>query len=156
MFIRNLDRKLRLLVTTFSLLGLLAMTGLSAFHGSTADAAAPMRVTEAFYGSPYTPPGQLRNTFSASSDNWMYMESGWRNVSGNHVANFNVYSPDGQLYQVLSTPFTGSGGREEVDAGVDMPVAGTWMARMPGIWRVDVTLDGNPRVVATKQFTLTW
>ncbi|MGA7731694.1 MAG: hypothetical protein WCD37_10545 [Chloroflexia bacterium] len=127
------------------------------FSSSAVQAAPSPRLRSlAFYDLPVTPPGVLRDTFSASLDNWMYMRTTWRHAAGEHVASYTIYSPDGQIYQVLDVPFVGQSSHETVEVWGELPVAGTWMTRMPGVWRVDVTLDGNPRVLTREQFTVTW
>lgn len=151
----NVKRRLVVGLGVFALL--LGLAGLVS-SGSTAVAAggSPRLSNAAFYDYNVSPPGQVRTTFSASQDNWMYIQTAWRHAAGNHVATLTVYSPDGQIYQTLNVPFTGQDNRETVVAWGELPVAGTWMARMPGVWRVDVTLNGGTRVLDSEQFTLTW
>ena len=94
-----------------------------------------------------------------------------RRLTGEHTLEFKVYTPRGQLYQTLTTPFTGSKRRPR-DRRVDghartvreqtqspledgrrnavsatLPVGGTAImsSSLYGRWRVETFLDGAPR-----------
>jgi hypothetical protein len=107
----------------------------------------------AFYDYDVLPPGHARTSFSASLDNVIYMQATWTNRPGSHIAHYQVYSPDNALYQDLAVPFTGLQHGSPVVWGA-LPIAGTWMSRLPGVWTVRMTLDRNPTVQTTRQFTL--
>jgi hypothetical protein len=126
---------------------------------------------------------RARTRFSSSSDNQLYVQMTWTGVEQTHDAYVTFYSPDGKIYQVLNVPFTttqpdsksGSGDLYQNRPGVlhpvkvsraqmtaqgavvwgQLPIAGTWMGRMPGNWQVEVRLDQNPAILAKTQFTLT-
>jgi hypothetical protein len=94
-----------------------------------------------------------------------------RRLTGDHVLDFRVYTPRGQLYQTLTTPFTGSkrrprdrridghprAVREQPQSVTDgtrryavsatLPVGGTAImsSSLYGRWRVETFLDGAPR-----------
>jgi hypothetical protein len=125
---------------------------------------------------------RARTRFSSSSDNQLYVQMTWNGVEQTHDAYVTFYSPDGKVYQVLNVPFTttqpdaksGSGDLYQNRPGVlhpvkvsraqltsngavvwgQLPIAGTWMGRMPGNWQVEVRLDHNPAILAKTQFTL--
>jgi hypothetical protein len=126
---------------------------------------------------------RARTRFSSSADNQLYVQMTWNGVEQTHDAYVTFYSPDGKVYQVLNVPFTttqpdaksGSGDLYQNRPGVlhpvkvhraqmtgqgaivwgQLPIAGTWMGRMPGTWQVEVRLDQNPAILAKTQFTLT-
>lgn len=126
---------------------------------------------------------RARTRFSSSSDNQLYVQMTWTGVEQTHDAYVTFYSPDGKVYQVLNVPFTttqpdaksgASGDLYQNRPGVlhpvkvsraqmtaqgavvwgQLPIAGTWMGRMPGNWQVEVRLDQNPSLLAKTQFTL--
>ena len=126
---------------------------------------------------------RARTRFSSSADNQLYVQMTWSGVEQTHDAYVTFYSPDGKIYQVLDVPFTttqpdsksGSGDLYQNRPGVlhpvkvsraqmtaqgavvwgQLPIAGTWMGRMPGNWQVEVRLDQNPDMLAKTQFQLT-
>jgi hypothetical protein len=126
---------------------------------------------------------RARTRFSSSADNQLYVQMTWTGVEQTHDAYVTFYSPDGKIYQVLNVPFTttqpdaksGSGDLYQNRPGVlhpvkvsraqitsngavvwgQLPIAGTWMGRMPGNWQVEVRLDQNPDSLAKTQFDLT-
>jgi hypothetical protein len=136
------------------------------FTSSTSDQAGP----------------RARTRFSSSADNQLYVQMTWSGVEQTHDAYVTFYSPDGKIYQVLNVPFTttqpdaksGSGDLYQNRPGVlhpvkvsraqmtaqgavvwgQLPIAGTWMGRMPGNWQVEVRLDQNPDSLAKTQFVL--
>ena len=126
---------------------------------------------------------RARTRFSSSADNQLYVQMTWTGVEQTHDAYITFYSPDGKVYQVLNVPFTttqpdaksgASGDLYQNRPGVlhpvkvhraqmtaqgavvwgQLPIAGTWMGRMPGNWQVEVRLDQNPAILAKTQFTL--
>ena len=125
---------------------------------------------------------RARTRFSSSADNQLYVQMTWSGVEQTHDAYVTFYSPDGKIYQMLDVPFTttqpdsksGSGDLYQNRPGVlhpvkvsraqmtaqgavvwgQLPIAGTWMGRMPGNWQVEVRLDQNPDMLAKTQFTL--
>ncbi|MGA7731373.1 MAG: PQQ-binding-like beta-propeller repeat protein [Chloroflexia bacterium] len=100
-----------------------------------------------------SPNGSPKTAFSASSDNYMYTRMVWTGVTGQHTARLTIYSPDGNVYQVVDAPFTGQGNRATEVWG-ELPIVGTWMARMPGKWTVQVRLDSSLQVYGQTSFTL--
>ncbi len=126
---------------------------------------------------------RARTRFSSSSDNQLYVQMTWTGVAQTHDAYVTFYSPDGKVYQVLDVPFTttqpsgkGASGelyqnrpgvlhpvkvnRAQITANGaivwgQLPIAGTWMGRMPGKWQVEVRLDQQPDVLTKTQFDLT-
>ncbi len=104
-----------------------------------------------------------------------------RRLAGQHRADFKVYTPKGQRYQVLTVPFTGDARAprrprrvagyprpvteqpmKTMDSSAHhvsarLPVAGTWIvsSSMYGGWRVEVHLDGSSAPAAQARFTLT-
>ncbi|MGA7731374.1 MAG: hypothetical protein WCD37_08885 [Chloroflexia bacterium] len=116
-----------------------------------------------------------KKIFSASIDNWMYVRMGWSGVTGLHEAHVTFYDPNGSLYQTLNVLFTttNDGPQTIQRPGVlnpetvqvappnpgtvvwaEMPVAGTWMTRMPGRWTVEIKLDNDQQVHGWTDFTL--
>jgi hypothetical protein len=143
-------------------LGLLAVAVMGILWSSVGAAAAgipqPSSTTAcrlAFYDYNVIPPGHARTSFSASLDNVAYLQSTWGNVTGSHIAHYLIYSRDGALYQDLAVPFITAHTRSTVLWGA-LPIAGTWMARLPGVWTVRMTLDSNATVLTTNRFTLTY
>jgi hypothetical protein len=126
---------------------------------------------------------RARTRFSSSADNQLYVQMTWSGAEQTHDAYVTFYSPDGKVYQVLNVPFTttqadaksGGGDLYQNRPGVlhpvkvsraqitsngavvwgQLPIAGTWMGRMPGKWQVEVRLDQNPDILAKTQFDLT-
>lgn len=126
---------------------------------------------------------RARTRFSSSADNQLYVQMTWTGVEQTHDAYVTFYSPDGKIYQVLDVPFTttqpdaksGGGDLYQNRPGVlhpvkvsraqitssgavvwgQLPIAGTWMGRMPGNWQVEVRLDQSSDMLAKTQFQLT-
>lgn len=89
----------------------------------------------------------------------------WYHLAGTYVQQLAFYLPDGNLYQILTTPFTTPGasgpaavdvdgrlskvregrwvGKEQTEIVTILPVAGTFITQrnLVGTWRVDVLLD---------------
>ncbi|HMA34028.1 MAG TPA: hypothetical protein VKY74_06055 [Chloroflexia bacterium] len=125
--------------------------------------------------------GAPRTSFSTSADNAIYVQMVWTHLSGMHDAYLHITGADGALYQVLDVPFTtqaGPAGAAAVTraqpgalhpvsvqvapatAGGNavwgaVPIAGSWMVRLPGRWHLDVTLDGGQSVYGSVKWTLT-
>jgi hypothetical protein len=140
-------------------------------------APAPRLARLAFYAT--RPPGVPRQTFSAGSDNMIFVWLRWIGVTGAHDAYVTLTSPDGQVYQVLDVPFASAAvaaqpfaqkrpgllhpvtvqiAQADGDGAVvwgEVPIAGTWMTRLPGAWTAAVTLDNHPQVVLSLPFTHT-
>jgi hypothetical protein len=135
---------------------LLALLGVSLMPGSHPALAAPhLRATLSFYSYPVQPPGELRAAFSASQDNEVYMRLTVTPLNGAHHAQFTILAPDQSVYQVLDVPFPARRPGTPTVWG-ELPIAGTWMTRLPGTWRVLARLDSNPTILAQAQFELTW
>ncbi|HMA34026.1 MAG TPA: hypothetical protein VKY74_06045 [Chloroflexia bacterium] len=161
------------------LLGLLLVAGAPA-GGSAAAVAGPRLVAVGLYASRQDA-GAPRRQFSASADNEIYVALRWSGLSGMHDAYVHVTSPDGAVYQVLDVPFTSgpapTGGQPltrqqpgvlhpvavqvaDTTSGPSLvwgqvPIAGSWMSRLPGPWHLDVTLDGGQTVRGSAKWTLT-
>lgn len=76
-------------------------------------------------------------------------------LAGQHVAAFEVASPDGAIYQRTTVAFT-PGASTQYRVWSSMPVAGTWIQQfaMSGTWTVRVFLDDEQVSRATKTFVL--
>jgi len=147
---------------------------------SAPDAGTGPRLADvALYATP-DGTGNSRKSFSASADNQINIRLRWLNLdAGVHDAYVTLTSPDGSVYQVLDVTFstappTAKGPQSIQRPGVlhpiavqaanttpgghvvwgQVPIAGTWMGRLPGAWQVSVRLDTNPRVLSTYPFTL--
>jgi hypothetical protein len=127
---------------------------------------------------------EARTSFSSSADNQVYVRMAWNGVEQTHDAYVTFYSPDAMVYQVLDVPFiTTQPDGKSAGASTDLyqnrpgvlhpvkvnrarmmsdgavvwgrlPIAGTWMGRMPGTWQVEVRLDQNSVVLAKTTFEL--
>ncbi len=77
---------------------------------------------------------------------------GWQNLSGSHTQRLDLFSPDGSLYQRLSTQFSVASAVE-----ARLPVGGTWITQYAlfGAWRADVFLDGQGSPISSGLFVLT-
>ena len=108
----------------------------------------------------------------------LYLCVAWRGLSGTHVEQLTLRTPDGAVYQTLTVPFTTPGAPTPADAVevegrrhevqhsgrsprgetlvlAVLPVAGTFITQyhLVGLWTVEVSLNG--RLIATDQFSLT-
>ncbi len=98
---------------------------------------------------------------------------------GVHIQELKFYTPDGSLYQTVTTAFTARRERRGDVAQVkvkdspvpvrvqytppvrnntviwgELPVAGTWIQRLKGNWKVDVHLDGSETPLGTLGFKI--
>jgi hypothetical protein len=96
---------------------------------------------------------------------------------GVHVQQLKFISPEGALYQTVSTAFTGKrprrgepesvsvngqdlrvqvieARRNQTSVWGELPVAGTWIQRLKGTWKVEAYLDGGTEPVASMQFVV--
>lgn len=94
---------------------------------------------------------------------------------GVHVQQLKFFTPEGTLYQTVTTAFTGRrprrGDPESIDVNGqpvrieviearrnqtsvwgELPVAGTWIQRLKGNWKVEAYLDGGDTPLLTAQF----
>lgn len=76
-------------------------------------------------------------------------------LAGQHVAAFEVLSPDGAVYQRTQVSFS-SGTSTQYRVWSSMPVAGTWIQQfaMTGAWSVRVFLDAESVSRAAQTFVL--
>lgn len=90
--------------------------------------------------------------FSGGSIRDLRIVVGWANLSGTHTQRLELSSPDGALYQRLTTQFSGAPSLE-----TRLPVGGTWITQhaLFGAWRVDVFLDSQAMPIASGVFVLT-
>lgn len=75
----------------------------------------------------------------------------WQNLSGTHTQRLDLWSPNGSLYQRLSSQFPGTS-----TVTTQLPVGGTWITQhsLFGAWRVDVYLDGGRMPITSGVFVL--
>ncbi|HMA37694.1 MAG TPA: hypothetical protein VKY74_24790 [Chloroflexia bacterium] len=99
--------------------------------------------------------GPPRTTFSTSTDNVLCIGMRWHGLVGAHTAHLTLVSPDGAIYQVLDVPFTARSATEEQWVWGVLPIAGTWMSRLLGVWHLTVTLDDSPAVLGQTEWMLT-
>lgn len=76
-------------------------------------------------------------------------------LTGQHVAIYEISSPDGSVYQRTEVPFS-TGTATTYRVWTSMPVAGTWiqMFAMTGTWTVRVFLDSETVSRASQTFSL--
>jgi hypothetical protein len=76
-------------------------------------------------------------------------------LAGQHIAAFEVVSPNGAVYQRTEVPFS-SAASTHYRVWSSMPVAGTWIQQfaMAGSWSVNVYLDGEQSSRASRTFIL--
>jgi hypothetical protein len=93
------------------------------------------------------------NTFQPS-DSHAYSWISLSNVNEAHNVDWNWYAPNGSLYKQLSQniPKSSKGPWEWYNVYTYINIAGDQPANMPGIWHVDILLDGQK--ILTDQFTL--
>ena len=115
--------------------------------------------------------------FSAESLRDLLIVVEYRHLSGPHIQRIDLFSPDGALYQQLSTEFTLAGGRVPGEGpkpakakgrGSDqrggwgeavetrLQVGGTWITEhsLFGAWRVEVYLDSERMPITSRVFVL--
>lgn len=98
---------------------------------------------------------------------------------GVHVQTLKFYTPEGSLYQTVTTAFTARRAKRGDPAEIkvrnmpnpvtvqytpptrdittvwgELPVAGTWIVRLKGKWKVEAFLDDSETAVGTFQFDL--
>lgn len=105
--------------------------------------------------------------FSLDEIRNLYICTIWRGLMGTYVEHVAFMTPDGNIYQVLTLPFTTPGlhgpeevevagrrhkvrrakkfGEEETEVLAILPVAGTYITQynLSGRWTVKVSLDGQ-------------
>lgn len=97
-----------------------------------------------------TPTGGTAFSGGGLRDLWIVVA--WSDLAGPHTQRLELRSPDGSLYQRLTTRVQGA---SSVQAR--LPVGGTWITeyRLFGAWQVDVFLDRSVSPTASATFLLT-
>ena len=87
--------------------------------------------------------------FSTTSLRDLLISATYSNVSGTHKQRFELYAPDGSLYQKLS-------GAVAPSTQALIPVGGTWITEhsLFGDWRVDLYVDRETTPITSHAFTL--
>lgn len=78
----------------------------------------------------------------------------WKTLVGAHTQRLELITPDGSIYQTLTTSVESARGTAIVETV--LPVSGTWITEcsLHGRWHVNVYLDDAVTPVATARFTL--
>lgn len=100
--------------------------------------------------------------FVAASTPRLYLTAVLRNVCGAHTGSFDLYTPQGEFYTRLSTPFStsaGAGVRLEGQAYVvelELPIAGTEIESrgLYGTWSINYLQDQGSLALGLGEFVL--
>jgi hypothetical protein len=92
--------------------------------------------------------------FSPADLSTLVVAVSWRSLAGAHAQRVELVTPDGSVYQRLTTDVTNVYGRARIETPVR--VGGTWITEYQifGHWTVNVYLDDHATPVATAHFTL--
>jgi hypothetical protein len=111
--------------------------------------------------APVPVPAATTWRYRISRTSSLYIAALLRNVCGRRVATFDLFAPDGSRYQRVAVPFIAlpEGTTARITDGgyvveMELEVAGSPLADLPGIWSVNVSLDGQADALGVGGFEL--
>lgn len=146
-------RRFAKIAALFSLVGWLGLAGAAGAVAETAKHhGAPADVS--FIGINNHGHARGGHHFSPAQLNTLVVVVSWQTLVGAHAQRLELVTPDGSVYQRLTTAVGSADGRARVETPV--PVGGTWITEYQifGNWMVNVYLDDDTTPLATGHFTL--
>ena len=143
-------RALKILPVLFA--GLLLLEGAAPALAGSAKQGEAARVQ--FTGVTQSGQEQHGQHFAAAGLRSLLINVQWRTLVGAHTQRLELITPDGSVYQTLTTPVESVTGTAVAETR--LPVSGTWITEysLHGHWKVNVYLDDAVRPVTTADFTL--